>query len=139
MIRLSLPDSLVGPGGNLFNREAGNALINRWPLSAPARPICFEPFEQPERPINREPLPGLAGKGSSIGGHHASVLSTRGLFGRALACCDHATVGAGTRTRWIFGRLFERHGGGENQRAGALLRARQRPGRALSGRCWPGR
>ena len=49
------------------------------------------------------------------------------------ACCDHATAGAGTRNRRVLWRVFERHGGGENKRAGALLRARQRQGRALSG------
>src|SRR5262249_61806900 len=55
------------------------------------------------------------------------------------ACCDHAAAGAGTRNRRIFGPLFEWHGGGETHRAGTLLRARQRQGGALSGRCRPAR
>src|SRR5262249_6142214 len=72
--------------------------------------------------------------GNRRGSNHASVTRFGGRFGRGAPCCAHAAAGAGTRNRWVFRRLFERHGGGENQRTGALLRARQRQGRALSGR-----
>src|SRR5215471_18601296 len=72
--------------------------------------------------------------GNRHGSNHASVTRFGGRFGRAALCCGHAAAGAGTGNRWIFRHLFERHGGGENQRTGALLRARRRPRRqAMTG------
>src|SRR2546425_208013 len=83
-------------------------------------------------------LPRSVGKDDFDGGLYASVTLTDGRFGRAPACCDHAAAGASTRNRRLFGPLFERHGRGEDRRAGALLRPRKWQGRALSSRRRPG-
>src|SRR5260370_41735544 len=56
-----------------------------------------------------------------LGGVHASARLTRGRFGRASVCCNYAPAGAGSPTRPVFPRLFERHGGGGKYPAGALL------------------
>src|SRR5881275_538339 len=82
--------------------------------------------------------------GQKTRSNHASLTVIGGRGGRMRACCDHAAAGAGTRNRRIFRLVFKRHGRGENQRAGALLRARQRQGGALSvgvgriGKQWSG-
>src|SRR5262249_43098508 len=60
--------------------------INQWSLSAAAQPISFEPLDRPERPINREPLPGIGRERRTrfrLGGIHALVAPTGGRFGRA--------------------------------------------------------
>src|SRR5262245_214531 len=92
-----------------FSQFAEKSVLIRTVLSH------LEPIALPARPIRREPLPGPAGKGGSIRGLHASATLAGGPVGRAPARCDHATAGASTRNRWIFGPLFERHGRGENQ------------------------